>query len=187
MAGRATPPASCLAAAEPSGSNRPRQRPRFARIRSASASTHASAPNAQAARSDESLTSTLKSLALTDGAKDPEFIDRGPTAGGDVRAPARPAVGKWWNAHFCTPLLIFSCTGPPASPTRQSYLEETPGRRRSKPINIEASKRQQPALAYTPLSARGDLPGYADPCCPPVMIVNVAYLWALHANFSAYD
>lgn len=115
MAGRATPPASV----QPSVGSRGRQRPRFARIPSAFASTNASvsvsvsasssASAAQAARSDESLTSALKSLALADGAKDPDVIlVDGAVAGGDVRAPARPALGMSRNAIVCTPLLRFS-------------------------------------------------------------------------------
>lgn len=94
MTGRPTPPASFLASAQPSVSSRPpRQRPRFARIPSASASTYASASAAQAARSDESLASTLETLTLADG----DLKASGP--GGDVRLQARPAPGTSWDAH----------------------------------------------------------------------------------------
>lgn len=110
MAGRATPPASCLASAQPSVSSRPRQRPRFARIPSASRSTYASVSAAQAARSDESLTTTLNSLGLDDGTKyidspSSTGIDSG--AGSDVGSPARPALGMYlWNAR---PLPVRPC------------------------------------------------------------------------------
>lgn len=102
MAGRPTPPASFLASAQPSVSSRPpRQRPRFARIPSASASTYASAAAAQAVRSDESLASTLETLTLADG----DLKASGP--GGDVRLQARPAPGTSWDATVCNPLLTF--------------------------------------------------------------------------------
>jgi hypothetical protein len=39
-------------------------------------------------------------------------------------------------------------------------VPDTPGRKRSQPIAIELPSRSLPKV-YTPLSARGDLPGYA--------------------------
>jgi hypothetical protein len=88
-----------------------------------------------------------------------------------VRLPAHPAAGASWNARrLQSPAPAdASCTGRPASPTREEYLQETPGRRQSKPINIEPPK-NRPAPVYTPLSARGDLPGYVDPF--PYVIVH---------------
>jgi hypothetical protein len=42
----------------------------------------------------------------------------------------------------------------------RSFIElETPGRKRSAPIAIDLPGRN-PTAVYTPLSARGDLPGY---------------------------
>jgi hypothetical protein len=45
--------------------------------------------------------------------------------------------------------------------TQPRTLDDTPGRKRSQPIAIELPSRSVPK-AYTPLSARGDLPGYAS-------------------------
>lgn len=60
--------------------------------------------------------------------------------------------------------LSFNTVHHPSSTVKSSYFEDynkptTPGRKRSAPIAIELPGRN-PQTVYTPLSARGDLPGY---------------------------
>jgi len=64
-------------------------------------------------------------------------------------------MGHVW-VSFCANLSLLQIVNGPSS-VSHSPLRDTPGRKRSQPIAIEPPSRG--TAAYTPLSARGDLPG----------------------------
>jgi hypothetical protein len=88
----------------------------------------------------------------------------GDIAGNGARQPFYPAT----NCHQMPPtqpsraLANAFCLytgGPSVTQPQPPAIDDTPGRKRSQPIAIELPSRSVPK-AYTPLSARGDLPGF---------------------------
>ncbi|KAH8590704.1 hypothetical protein B0O99DRAFT_691262 [Bisporella sp. PMI_857] len=115
-------------------------RPGF--TRTSSSSSTKSTNSAQSSQSDDSFILTLKSLVITKQTSDISFLGSSGSAGG------------------ASPSTTGTTSQPPA-------FDDTPGRKRSLPIPIDLPTHEQ--RVYTPLSARGDLPGGYFPNHEPII------------------
>lgn len=87
-------------------------------------------------------------------------------------------MGLGRRANFCFIQIVGS-----SSSVSQPPLLDTPGRKRSQPIAIELPSRG--TAAYTPLSARGDLPGYVYfALLPPLPVPTARFLGKWRRRFT---
>lgn len=162
MASRSFKPISYLASAQPSKPKN-NHRPSFART-SSSSSTHST-------KSDDSFIATFKTLSTTEK-RDGELSGVGNSSSPSPRCftPGKSCIiwcppagnGVGYPATYLLPLdqgswLMVRRRAIGNTSSRQSFFDDTPSRARSQPITIELPSTDRGA--YTPLSARGDLPG----------------------------
>ncbi|KAL5325216.1 hypothetical protein ACEPPN_006340 [Leptodophora sp. 'Broadleaf-Isolate-01'] len=134
MASRSFKPASYLASAAQQAPNRS-PRPSFTRTSSNSSTV--------STKSEDSVVVSLRALSTAAAAADSKEMGKTKTkteSGSMGRPPPRSTTPVGSSSSVSQPPLL-----------------DTPGRKRSQPIAIELPSRG--TAAYTPLSARGDLPG----------------------------
>ncbi|CZR70188.1 uncharacterized protein PAC_20089 [Phialocephala subalpina] len=145
MASRSFKPASYLASAAQAPNRSPR--PSFTRTSSSSSTT-----------SEDSLIATLQSMKAVDkdnSSAQPHIPGYTTPMSGNGAGAALPRrhirqLGIWGPTRL-------DAENESSSSLSRDFRQDTPGRKRSQPIAIELPHKAE--QVYTPLSARGDLPG----------------------------